>query len=140
MVVRMLEKNGDGSFGINAMEFDTAARHNIPFVSVIGNDQAWGMILHNQREVYGDDRVVGAVLGPVRYDRLVEALGGYGELVEEPSQIRPALERAFASGRPACLNVMTQARVSPQTEASLHWKLKMDPTIAVKTGDLYKLK
>ena len=137
---RVLNINGDGSFGINAMEFDTAARHNLPFVSVIGNDQAWGMILHNQREVYGDDRVVGAVLGPVRYDRLVEALGGYGELVEEPSQIRPALERAFASGKPACLNVMTQARVSPQTEASLHWKLKMDPTIAVKTGDLYKLK
>ncbi|MDO9067941.1 MAG: thiamine pyrophosphate-binding protein [Deltaproteobacteria bacterium] len=135
---RVLIVNGDGSFGLNAMEFDTAVRHNIPIVSVIGNDQAWGMILHNQREFYGNDRVVGSRLGPVRYDRLVEALGGYGELVEDPSEIKPALERAFASGKPACVNVMTQARVSPVTEASLLWKVKMDPTLALKTGDIYK--
>jgi acetolactate synthase-1/2/3 large subunit len=135
---RVLIVHGDGSFGLNAMEFDTAVRHNIPFVSVIGNDQAWGMILHNQREVYGNDRVVGSRLGPVRYDRLVEALGGYGELVEDPAEIRPALERAFASGKPACVNVMTQARVSPVTEASLLWKVRMDPTLALKTGDAYK--
>ncbi|MBU1206952.1 MAG: thiamine pyrophosphate-binding protein [Proteobacteria bacterium] len=135
---RVLIVNGDGSFGLNAMEFDTAVRHNIPIVSVIGNDQAWGMILHNQREVYGHDRVVGSRLGPVRYDRVVEALGGYGELVEDPSEIKPALERAFASGKPACVNVMTQARLSPVTEASLLWKVKMDPTLALKTGDVYR--
>lgn len=135
---RVLNLNGDGSFGINAMEFDTAVRHKLPFVSVIGNDQAWGMILHNQRELYGNDRVVGSVLGPVRYDRVVEGLGGYGELVEEPSQIKPALERAFASGKPACLNVMIQARVSPMTESSLLWKMAMDPTITLKTGEVYK--
>jgi acetolactate synthase-1/2/3 large subunit len=137
---RVLIINGDGSFGINAMEFDTAVRHNLPIVSLIGNDQAWGMILHNQREVYGNDRVVGCRLGPVRYDRVVEALGGYGELVEDPSQIKPALERAFASGKPACLNVMIQARVSPVTEASLLWKVALDPSLARRTGDVYRTK
>ena len=76
----------------------------------------------------------------MRYDRVVEALGGYGELVEDPSQIKPALERAYASGKPACLNVMIQARVSPVTEASLLWKISLDPSLALKTGDVYKPK
>jgi len=110
---------GDGAFGLTAMEFDTAVRHQLPFVSVIGNNQGWGMILHHQRELYGKDRVIGSQLGIVRYDRIVEAMGGYGELVEDPGEIKPALERAFASGKPACLNVMTQGSASPVTEASL---------------------
>jgi acetolactate synthase-1/2/3 large subunit len=132
---RILNLNGDGSFGINAMEFDTAVRHKLPFVSVIGNDQAWGMIMHHQRELYGRDRVVGSRLGLVRYDRVVEALGGYGELVEDPAEIKPALERAFSSGKPACLNVLTQARVSPVTEASLLMKRTSSPS---KTGNANK--
>jgi acetolactate synthase-1/2/3 large subunit len=131
---RVLNINGDGSFGFNAMEFDTAVRHKVPFVSIIGNDQVWGMILHHQRELYGNDRVVGSKLGPVRYDRMVEALGGYGELVEEPSEIKPALDRAFASEKPACLNVMIRPRMSPVTEAGLSSRLKMDPTLSLKTS------
>lgn len=134
---RVMNVNGDGSFGFNAMEFETAVRHNVPFVSVVANDQGWGMILHNQRELYGDDRVVGSELGAVRYDKVVEALGGYGELVEDPAQIKPALERAFASGKPACINVMTQSIVSPVTESSLLWKVEMDPTLDIKTGDRF---
>jgi len=96
--------SGDGSFGLNGMEFDTMVRHNLPIVCVICNDQAWGMIMHGQR-ARGTDRVIGTELGFVRYDRMVEGLGGYGEAVERPEDIRPALERAFASGRPACINV-----------------------------------
>ncbi|MDZ4231113.1 MAG: thiamine pyrophosphate-binding protein [Dehalococcoidales bacterium] len=96
--------NGDGSFGLNAMEFDTMVRHKLPVVCAIGNDGAWGLIKHGQ-QAHGADRVIGTELGFVRYDKMVEALGGYGEAVETPRDIRPALERAFASGLPACINV-----------------------------------
>lgn len=101
---QVLLLNGDGSFGLNGMEFDTMVRHKLPIVCVISNDGAWGMVKHEQ-QVKGTDRVVGTELGFVRYDKVVEALGGYGEAVEKPEDIRPALERAFASGRPACINV-----------------------------------
>ena len=96
--------NGDGSFGLNAMEFDTMIRHNIPVVCVICNDESWGMVLHEQRAL-GADRVIGTELGFRRYDKMVQGLGGYGEAVEKPEDIRLALERAFASGLPACINV-----------------------------------
>jgi acetolactate synthase-1/2/3 large subunit len=96
--------NGDGSFGLNGMEFDTMVRHNLPVVCLISNDQAWGMVKRDQVR-HGPDRAVGTTLRFARYDKMVEALGGYGEAVERPQDIRPALERAFASGLPACLNV-----------------------------------
>ncbi len=96
--------HGDGSFGLNGMEFDTMVRHNIPVVCVICNDEAWGMIIHGQ-QARGEDRVIGTRLGFRPYHKMVEGLGGYGEAVERPEEIRPALERAFASGKPACINV-----------------------------------
>jgi acetolactate synthase-1/2/3 large subunit len=98
---------GDGSAGLNFSEFDTAVRHNTPLVVVVNNDQGWGMIRHGQIRMYGEDRVVGAELGPTRYDLAAAGFGAHAELVTNASGIRPALERAFASGRPACLNVMT---------------------------------
>ncbi len=108
--------NGDGSFGLNAMEFDTAVRHNIPFVCVIFNDQAWGMIKHGQEMSYGSERVMGSELGLVHYEKVVEALGGYGELVRKDDEIIPALKRALDSGKPACINVLTDPTVtSPAT-------------------------
>ena len=107
---------GDGSFGLNAMEMDTAIRHKLPITVVIGNDGAWGMIKHRQEAIYGPDRVVGTELGFTHYERMVEGLGGYGEFVERPQDIRPALARALASGRPACINVVTDpTAVSPAT-------------------------
>lgn len=106
--------NGDGAFGFNAMEFDTAVRHNIPFVCVICNDQAWGMIKHGQEMSY--DRVVGSGLGVIHYEKVVEALGGYGEFVTRDEETVPAIERAIASGKPACVNVLTDPTVtSPAT-------------------------
>ncbi|HET7036245.1 MAG TPA: thiamine pyrophosphate-binding protein [Thermomicrobiaceae bacterium] len=104
---------GDGTFGFHAMEFDTAVRHGIPFVAVVGNDAAWSAERHRQLTLYGADRIVASDLLPTRYDGLARALGGYGELVEQPDEIRPALERALASGRPACVNVMIQGLPSP---------------------------
>ncbi len=103
---RVLIIYGDGSFGLNGFEYDTAVRFNLPIVGIIGNDSAWGQMLRPQIASFGADRVVATELRPTRYDKVVEALGGYGELVEKPGDIRPALERAFASGKPACVNVM----------------------------------
>lgn len=103
--------NGDGSFGYNGMEFDTAARHHIPIVAVIANNGCWGTCKHRQDRVFGRD--VGVELGFTRYDRVVEALGGHGEWVEKPRDIHPALQRAFASGIPACVNVKTDPNIAP---------------------------
>jgi acetolactate synthase-1/2/3 large subunit len=99
--------SGDGTFGLNGMEFDTAVRHDLPILCVICNDQAWGMIKHGQEMIFGNDRVCACDLGRVRYDLMAQGLGGYGELVERPEEIRPALERALRFGKPACINVLT---------------------------------
>ena len=108
---RVLIIYGDGSFGLNGFEFDTAVRFNLPIVGIVGNDAAWGQMMRPQINIFGEDRMVATELRPTRYDKVVEALGGHGELVTEPSEIRPALERAYASGKPALVNVMIrQAR------------------------------
>jgi len=98
---------GDGSFGFGAMEFDTAARYGVPIVCVIGNDAAWGQVRHGQEPAFGPDRTPGTGLGWRSYEKVVAALGGYGERVERLDGVGPALERAFASGLPACVNVPT---------------------------------
>ncbi len=103
---RVLIIYGDGSFGLNGFEYDTAVRFNLPIVGIIGNDAAWGQMMRPQINIFGEDRMVATELRPTRYDKVVEALGGHGEYVTEPDEIRPALERAYASGKPAVVNVM----------------------------------
>lgn len=104
---------GDGSFGFNGMEYDSLIRHGMPVVGVVGNDGAWNNIKAIHRMLY-PDRMVGADLGVRRYDLMVEGLGGYGEFVEDASELRPALERAQESGLPALVNVhiAEQLRIS----------------------------
>jgi acetolactate synthase-1/2/3 large subunit len=97
---------GDGSFGLNGFEFDTAVRFGLPIIGVVGNDAAWGQMMRPQGAMLGWDRLDGTLLNATRYDKVVEALGGYGELVEHPDELRPALERAAAAGKPALINVM----------------------------------
>src|SRR5262249_14009115 len=98
---------GDGAFGLNGFEFDTAVRFNLPVVSVVGNNAARNQIRYGQIARYGTAPGDTAnLLAATRYDRVVEALGGHGEHVTEPREIRPALERARSSGKPACVNVM----------------------------------
>ncbi len=104
---------GDGAFGFSAMEFDTAIRHNIPFVCVVGNNGIWGMESHPQEDLYGKERLVGSALGVRPYHKMIEGLGGYGEFVDNPRDIRPALQRAFASGKPALINVATDPSAAP---------------------------
>ncbi len=102
---KVLVISGDGSFGFNGFELDTALRHGLPFVTVVGNDAQWGQIRNPQVLFFGEARAVATQLAPTRYDLVAEALGGHGELVESPAEIQPALERAFASGKPAVVNV-----------------------------------
>lgn len=102
---RVLIVYGDGSFGLNGFEFDTAVRFGLPIVGVVGNDAAWGQMMRPQAMIYGADRLVATELAATRYDKVVDALGGHGEHVTEPGDIYPALERAFASGKPALVNV-----------------------------------
>ncbi|HSB20857.1 MAG TPA: thiamine pyrophosphate-binding protein [Anaeromyxobacteraceae bacterium] len=96
---------GDGSFGLNGMDFETAVRFDLPMVVVVGNDAAWGQILIPQRAMHGADRAVATRLASTRYDRIVEAMGGRGEHVEDPADLEPALERAFDSGAVYCVDV-----------------------------------
>lgn len=96
---QVLVLTGDGSFGMNAMEMDTAIRHKLNIVTVISNNGGWTADPTHSKP--------GRNLGFTRYDKMVEALGGHGEYVEKPEDIRPALERAFASGKPALVNVKT---------------------------------
>ncbi len=96
---------GDGSFGLNGFDFETAVRFKLPMVIVVGNDSAWGQILIPQRNLYGEDRSPATRLAPTRYDRVVEAFGGKGEHVDDPADLLPALERAYASGTVYCVDV-----------------------------------
>jgi acetolactate synthase I/II/III large subunit len=101
---------GDGAFGFAGMEFDTLARHGVNVVAVMGNNGIWALEKHPMEFLYGYS--VAADLRPgTRYDQMVEALGCYGELVERPAELRPALERALASGAPALVNVLTDPTV-----------------------------
>ncbi len=96
---------GDGSFGLNGFEYDTAVRFGLPVVGIVGNDAAWGQMMRPQSMLYGEDRLVATELASTRYDLVVEALGGHGEHVTHPDEIGPAIQRALASGKPALVNV-----------------------------------
>lgn len=105
---------GDGAFGYGAMEYDTAVRYNIPFTTVILNDKGWGMIKRSEaKKTSASKDFVGLDLLETRYDKLVEVLGGHGEYVTRPGDIGPAIDRALASGKPACVNVMTDPGIGP---------------------------
>jgi acetolactate synthase I/II/III large subunit len=101
---------GDGAFGFSGMEFDTLARHGVHVVGVMGNNGIWALEKHPMEFLYGYS--VAAELRPAtRYDEVVAALGGHGELVERPADLRGALERAFAANVPALVNVLTDPSV-----------------------------
>jgi acetolactate synthase I/II/III large subunit len=124
--MKVLLLNGDGSFGFNAMEFDTMVRLNIPIVCVVNNDCAWGMIKHSQEMSIGADRLQCSELGTRHYEKMVEGLGGYGEFVTKDEDIIPALKRAFESGKPACVNVMTDPTVTSPATVLFSQALKME--------------
>jgi acetolactate synthase I/II/III large subunit len=109
---------GDGAFGFSGMEFDTMARHNLPIVAVMGNNGIWALEHHPMKFLYGYS--LAAELRPeTRYDEVVSALGCHGELVRSPDELKPALDRAFASGKPALVNVLTDPEVVYPRRANL---------------------
>jgi acetolactate synthase-1/2/3 large subunit len=109
---------GDGAFGFSGMEYDTLARHGVDVVGVMGNNGIWGLEKHPMEFLYGYS--VAADLRPeTRYDQVVEALGGHGELVREPGEFRGAMERAFEAGKPALVNVLTDPSVAYPRSSNL---------------------
>ena len=109
---------GDGTFGFHALELDTALRAGLPVVAVVGNDARWNAEHQLQLQHYGAGRAVACELRPSRYDLVASALGGHGEHVERPEDLGPALERALASGLPACVNVMIDGVAAPTYRAA----------------------
>lgn len=111
---------GDGAFGLTGFDYDTLVRFDMPVIGVVANNASWNQVRYVQVAKYGAGRgSVASLLSPLRYDRIVEAMGGYGELVTDPSQIRPALDRARDSGKPACINVMVDPKVVSSSTKSL---------------------
>ncbi len=109
---------GDGAFGFAGMEFDTMARHGLGIVGVMGNNGIWGLEHHPMKFLYGYSAA--AELRPeTRYDEMVESLGCDGILVRDPGELRPALERAFESGRPTLVNVLTDPEVVYPRQSNL---------------------
>jgi acetolactate synthase-1/2/3 large subunit len=110
---------GDGAFGFSGLEFDTLARHGVAVVGVMGNNGIWALEKHPMEFLYQGWSVAADLRPETRYDQVVEALGGHGDLVREPGELRGALERAFASGKPALVNVLTDPSVAYPRSANL---------------------
>jgi acetolactate synthase-1/2/3 large subunit len=109
---------GDGAIGFNGMDFDSLVRHELPVVAVVGNNGIWGLEKHPMQAIYGYD-VAADLQAGCRYDRVVEALGGAGETVTRPSDLGPALDRAFAAGVPYLVNVVTDPAVAYPRSSNL---------------------
>ena len=104
---------GDGTIGFHISEFETAVRRGLPFVAVLGNDARWNAESQIQLRDYGQNRMHGCDLLPVRYDQVVAAFGGHGEFVDRATDLPGAIERALASGKPACINIMIESIAAP---------------------------
>jgi acetolactate synthase-1/2/3 large subunit len=111
---KVLVLTGDGSFLFNGKEIDTARRHNLPFVVVVSNDRLWGMVARGQKIAFGKKAMglASSLSDETRYDKYAEAFNCYGELVTDPNEIRPALQRAFDSGIPAVIDIRINPKVN----------------------------
>ena len=111
---------GDGSLGFYIAEMDTAVRHKLPIVIIVGNDAGWGL----ERELQGVRDTVACELRATRYDEVMKGFGGGGETIDTLEQVRPAVQRAFTSGVPYCLNVNVTGVRSPFTDWQISGKKK----------------
>ena len=108
---------GDGAFGFYAMEYDTCIRHNLPITAVLGNDATWGIDKTFQVAYFG--RAVGTDLRHIRYDQMIQAIGGYAEHAETAAEVGPAVGRALASGQPSVVDVTVRSGASPLATAMI---------------------
>lgn len=128
---------GDGSVGLNIQEFDTMVRHNLPVLTIVLNNKAWGMCVHGQRSMFGGNRLVVTTLGESRYDRVAEGFGCFGVFADSLEGIRGAVEAALASGKPACINVITDLEaVYGDTNAGKEAAGKPEPAPAKASDDI----
>jgi len=111
---------GDGGFGFNIQELDTMVRHQLPIINVVFNNGIWGMSIHGQQIMYGQNYNAITTLGGTEYAAIAQAFGCHGEKVERFADLAPALERALASKKPAVIEVMVDPNVvHPVTVAAL---------------------
>lgn len=105
---------GDGAFGFHMAEFDTALRHGLPIIVVVGNDSRWNAEYQIQLRRFGAERARYCELLPTRYDQIVSALGGYGVFAQNIDEVMTGLEQAQASGKPSCINVRIESIPAPK--------------------------
>jgi acetolactate synthase-1/2/3 large subunit len=118
---RVFMFTGDGAFGFNGFEYDTAVRHNLNIIGIMGNDSTWGIDKHIQEKVFG--KSVATKLLPSRYDQVVSGLGGYSELVTDHRDLKNAISRSVNQDLPSLLNVQISNSISPRAEAAItKWK------------------
>jgi acetolactate synthase I/II/III large subunit len=115
---------GDGALGFYLAEMDTAVRHKLPIVLIVGNDAGWGLERELQSAATGGAPTVACELQSARYDLVMQAFGGQGETVESTAEVGPAIARALASGVPYCINVKVRGARSPFTEWQIAGKKK----------------
>lgn len=109
---------GDGAIGFSGMELETLVRLGLPVVCIVGNNGIWGLEKHPMRAIYGYD-IVADLRPEIRYDKMMEAFGGNGEMVTDPDEVGPAIRRAFESGAPSLVNVITDPAVAYPRSANL---------------------
>jgi acetolactate synthase-1/2/3 large subunit len=108
---RVMLVTGDGSMGFHLQEFDTMIRHRLPIVTVVLNNRVWGMCLHGQQIMFGQNYNVITRLGDTRYSEVARGFGCHSEYVTRFDEIAPAIERAFESGKPACVEIIVDETV-----------------------------
>lgn len=117
---RVVHLTGDGAMGFHIQEFDTMVRHGLPIVTVILNNRVWGMSIHGQQMMYGPNYNLITQLGDTHYANVAAAFGCHAERVEALADVGASMQRAFASGRPALVEIMTDpAVVHPVTVSML---------------------
>ncbi|MFC9357893.1 thiamine pyrophosphate-binding protein [Rhodococcus sp. NPDC057014] len=128
---------GDGAVGFNFAEFDTMVRHNLPIVVVVNNDRQWTMSAHGQELLWGSTPRLAVDLRDTRYDIAASGFGAHAEYVEKLDELAPALERALASGMPACVNVATTAiEIAPVTRRFMRDAAQADSSVASSSAAL----
>jgi acetolactate synthase-1/2/3 large subunit len=108
---RVVHVTGDGAMGFHLQEFDTMMRHSLPIVTVVLNNRVWGMSIHGQQIMFGANYNVITRLGDTRYSAVAQGFGCHGEYVTRFDEIAPAMERAFKSGKPACVEIIVDETV-----------------------------
>ena len=116
---RVIQFTGDGAMGFHIQEFDTMVRHNLPIVTVILNNQIWGMSIHGQQIMYGENYNVITRLGGTQYADIARSFGCHSEKVTRFDEIEAAMRRALDSGKPALVEIMTDPAVVHPITASM---------------------